>query len=688
MADIVKIKKALDYASKNFDNEDDDTAREKSYQFTQKFGLDESDLEQYRTALVEPNPETNKVQASVIDKVANYGNSPVQGTERFAIKNLIDEDPDLQIEYLKRKGYEARINGNGELEAAKPGDLFRPVDPSQFELNDLFDVVGDGIQTVVDGVMTGTKALGLIGAPATGGASIAASSGLGGAVSGGMEATKQTLARLAGLRDNYDPARVVEKAAIGSTFPLIPHVAGKLFKSAAEAWKPTLKKNAPEIIAAAEKMGASPTLGQLSDNINVQKLEDARASAPETVFGIPFNRDIQQQIAKNKEATDTYAESLLSGRTPMTRVQAGREIQKEVGAKLTSKLGASERLYDEIGRKLDLPGYTVNTRPIGKVLDVLEQDLQFDEIGLNWVAKKREQLDRIGTVGDLRKFSRSLSNDAQRYSKSDPTLAGAAKTVNNRSKVLVDETFNDILNQWESNLQGTDPIKSKEFLDHIAGLRSNLKEANRLYREVNVEADAVLKRPTESTKGSAASKISNINDQSFSKTFDSVLAKGDVKKAEWMAQNYPEETSIARGTRLNEIFTKARQTRTKSFASAVNQQIKALKPEEREILLGKDGIEKADALATYFGELGMDSNPSKSGKGVGFFQPKLLGDLTVQSLNFMRYQLAKMPRTGKGISGIGKALDNPVTRGSAYQAANQLLIPMTKKDSNDNLLSP
>jgi hypothetical protein len=60
---------------------------------------------------------------------------------------------------------------------------------------------------------TGSKVVGAIGAPVTGGGSLAAGVGLGAVATGGFEAGKQALAKGLGLRDEYDVKRIAESAA-------------------------------------------------------------------------------------------------------------------------------------------------------------------------------------------------------------------------------------------------------------------------------------------------------------------------------------------------------------------------------------------------------------------------------------------------------------------------------------------
>ena len=693
MADIVSLKKALEYTVENFDNENDYVARDKAAKFAKDHDLNEADLKAYRASIYLPVPNANPIKAHVIDKVASNPKysfdqySPIGLGERFLIKNFIDEDPDLQVKYLEKKGYKARVN-NGEVEAAKPGEFFQRIDPSDLEISDVIDVVGDGIQAGIEGAIT---AAGVAGVPATSGWSLPATAGLGALAAGGMEKVKQELARTFGLRDDTNYARVAEKAGIGGIFPLIPGVIGRIPENAANKWKNMPKPNTQEITEAARRLGVEPTPGMLSANPDIQALESARASAPRTLF----NAKLKDTIDFNKATTDDFANDLLGNRLDIRQTEASQVIQPTIVKSLEEKLAKSQELYDKIGKTLNRRQYLVNPESMNANLAASYSDFKFDPIGKLWVENRMRDIDNIKTVDDLRKFNRALRSDADRYKMSDPTLSRLASNTAHESKALIDETFAQILDDWQSKLESNSTKYTPEQIDktiaYIQGLRNDLKEANALYRDVNIQADAILKRPGESTKGSANTKIEKIATQDFTKTFNAVYSAGDLKKAQWMADNYPNETALARGTILQEIFTRASNVRKgngkQSFGSAVSQQLRTMPDAKKTILFGYEGKKKAEDMATYFGNLPADVNPSGTGKNAAFFDPKIIGDFISGGINAFRSKMAEWGAMRWGVKAFGYAVDSPITRGAAYQTGKQSLLPFTENQSTNDVQS-
>jgi hypothetical protein len=161
-----------------------------------------------------------------------------------------------------------------------------------------------------------------------------------------------------------------------------------------------------------------------------------------------------------------------------------------------------------------------------------------------------------------------------------------------------------------------------------------------------------------------------------------------------MQKNYPEETALARGAILNEIFEKASKSRQgrgdKSFGSNVSLQIKNMDAGKKEILFGKDGLEKADHLATWFSSLPAEVNASGTGARAGFFDlSKFIGSYAMNGINLFRYKMAEWGPMNKTIGLIGKAIDNPVVRGASAYGGNQAFLPATSDSpSQENLFLP
>ena len=693
--DVYKAKKQLDFAAKNFDNPNDYVARDKANIWAKDHGLTEKDIDMYRKAAWMPPKMANPIKNNVLDKVfykvaSDFGgvesyDTPLKWSERFGIKTLIDEDPDLQVRYLQKKGYKAGIDSNGNLVAGRPGEPLNVVDPSGFDPADVTDLVGDYINMAMTGAATAAAAL------YTGPAAIAAIPAAGAAAGGLFETGKQAIAQAAGLREDYNIPRIAEKSAINAIFPLIPAIAGGVYK-------PSPKANIAEIRAAGAEMGATPTAGQLTSSRDLQMIENARWNEPSTIFNV----GLKNKVNKNIEATDQYAANLLENRLPISTTDAGAVVRDTISSGLKDKLSKAENLYDGVTKVLDKPGYSVNTKPLqAKIMDLKASKTYVNGAPSNpqtaaYLDSKLEDLQNVRTIGDLRKFNAEIRTDGIKFRESNPSAAGAAKTILSDGKNLLDSSFDDILNRLDSSvaLKGSnyDTTKLKDFINKQ---RTDLREANNLYRQINESADTILKRPGAQTKGSASTKIKKIEGLSVEDAFRKTYSGGDIEKARWIDQNFPAEAATARGSVLQEIWEKASNVRKgsgkqQSLGSAISERIRYLSTSEKEILFGKDGVKKADYMAKWFASQPAEVNASGTGSRAGFFDlgAMLLSNAT-SAFNAFRYNMARFQTSMPRGKFLGNPIDNPLTRGAASAGASEMLIPLTESNTSEkNLLLP
>jgi hypothetical protein len=146
MPDLNQDRQALDWA---VSNQHDPRASA----VMQKLGVDKTDLQAWQySAQNADDPRSTQIRNKIFDKVAAVNpavqQQGVSFIERFAIKNLISEDTDLQQNYLRKKGYETRVVGDN-VEVRRPGDQrFQVIDPSGLDLWDVTDIAGDALEAI------------------------------------------------------------------------------------------------------------------------------------------------------------------------------------------------------------------------------------------------------------------------------------------------------------------------------------------------------------------------------------------------------------------------------------------------------------------------------------------------------------------------------------------------------------
>lgn len=156
------------------------------------------------------------------------------------------EEPDRLEKILKDRGFSTKRKGNEVLidQAGK----FVPWDPVGADLLDLADLVPEALELGTAVVAGGAKVLGAVGAPLTGGASLAAGTALAGVAGAGLETAFQGAELAGGFREELDPGQIGSKALSAATIPgagaAVGKVGGAIGKQVGKATEAVAKKTA------------------------------------------------------------------------------------------------------------------------------------------------------------------------------------------------------------------------------------------------------------------------------------------------------------------------------------------------------------------------------------------------------------------------------------------------------------
>ncbi len=203
------------------------------------------------------------------DPIEQRGLPGVKGAwTRFKLKNIIGDEPDLQVRALQESGLEAKKAPNGQIAWRKPGDkAWGVLDPNETEWQDISDVVKEGLESLFTGAAAtaaGTAA-GVAASPSVIAAPVAAI-GAGTAAGAGagalFEGARQWLGEQMGLRKESegDLGKVGEAATYGAIGGLVP--GGQV---TAKTLTPAIKRGG--------KIAASKAIGPSSQQIKLMGFE-------------------------------------------------------------------------------------------------------------------------------------------------------------------------------------------------------------------------------------------------------------------------------------------------------------------------------------------------------------------------------------------------------------------------------
>lgn len=600
MPDLNRDRQALDWL---VSNPNDPLAPD----VMKKLGVDSNDVNAWDFSVKNPDdPLTTKVRNKVFDKVA-VANPAVQkqgvsGFERFAIKNLISENTDLQQNYLRKKGYETRVVGDS-VEVRRPGDQrFSVIDPEGFDVWDVTDIAGDAFEAIATGFATGAKALGVVGAAPTGGTALLAGSALGGLATGGFETARQGLGIATGLRDQMDPGRVAQATAIGATVPGVIKAGGALFKGAGEGVRKLArvspKADAEAIKKAAEEIGAKATPGQLIDSALAEKLESSLYQSRGKIGGL----GLRSQIDKNIEAAQKTAEHIVKDAGRKTSFEVGQEVEQKLVSELANKLKPAEAIYQKYEAQFARKAYKPDLSSVKNTIDDMKVDFKLNDDALKLISKFEEKLPMLQNLEDVKQF-RTLVRDS----------FNPLDKANSRITTKLGHKLTDVRSDTLKKL--AERADNPEFFQ-VA--KQEIEQADKIYRGAIGEIESAILRPGQKVKFSPKKQI----DDFLKKTpeidrINKILKTNDPKKIEAVKKAFPEAFESLRQGKIQDIASRS------EISGAVDPKrlaniIDKMPPESARLIFGDDAVVKANALKTYLDAVPGRLGPSGTPEGIEF----------------------------------------------------------------------
>lgn len=610
----------------------------RSSQAMQKLGLPPQAISAWKAAKLEPqNPKSTIVRNKIFDTIAQSlparqedVNDTVGFVDRFKVKNLIDRDPDLQVKYFKSKGYDSRINKGGGIEIKKPGDpQYTAVDPEGIDKFDLFDVFGDALEAVVTGVASGAKVLGAIGAPATGGTSLAVASALGGAATGGFEAGKQAIAKGIGLREEYDPNRILQSAAIGAAVPGM----GKIVEKGLKAGANFIGSNAPKLVKdaipliddagkaikgsapldqAAKRLGIKPALRQRFDGQTIKTLEESFEKIP-TLVG----RGIRKSAEIRKSSYDDVAENLVGKYSAVEPIELGEKAKGMLVSKIDDMLAPVKETYDKLGTYLKGQKEFLNLDDATSSITKNMTEFKYDDVTKSTLSKWMDKVSGIDSIDEISKIRTIVGKDAKvAYRNGEYILANSlndlyAGLTNARTKSLQDTILNS------ASLKASDTAE--------AALQA-LKQADSQYKAINETVRSVFSDRVKNVKQSVQSIVDNFDD--FIKDNDvvkKILDVNDPKKLQYLQKTFPDVFEVLAEGYVAQAAKSAKsgltgQTKLTTFLNGIVK----LPKKSQQIIFGDEYLQKIADLQILNKNMPPSVNPSGSAFTYGFI--KGLGD--------------------------------------------------------------
>jgi hypothetical protein len=524
---------------------------------------------------------------------------------------LIKEDPELQVKFLQRQGFQAEVS-DGEAKIRQGGQLV-PFNPEGVDIGDFVEYLPEAVEGVVGAVATGAKVLGALGAPATGGGSLAAASAIGGAATAGTEAAKQGLAASLGLREGLDPGRIARQGAIGAAVPPVITGIGKAIgagvRGASKAFfggtEEALKKDPAAIKEGFKIVGGKPTPGQLSDSPAVQATEEVLAKNRLGLGGAIIRK---QRRVNEAEAVRTANEmvAVKSGRAA-DDFEVGKQFEERTMAAINKRLEKAADKYQELDRSLK--SIPAQKGSLTKGLEKLESDMRFSDDGLAVLNKFRNKLDGIETAEDLKLFRTSINSEIP------PTASKNMRIAADRIYSLATKARS---NSYDAAIRELQRVGEPGSEAGLKALKATLADADKITADTARMVERTLlgsgKKLKTGIRRGAEEAIAKVKPEKRVKHF---LTGQDPEAAKILKELDPEGFQQLTDNMLARIAEKAQRTGKGSGGTispvSVAKQFNALNPDFVKQAFPENTLARSKALELIYRDMPPELNPSGTG---------------------------------------------------------------------------
>jgi len=341
-----------------------------------------------------------------------------------------------------------------------------------------------------------------------------------------------------------------------------------------------LKPNAPEIIKAAEDIGAPVMPGQLTSSKHMQRLHGLLMES-----GTPIAEGEQRIAQEGWNAAEKAVADTLVGTTEKSAAEIGNELKANLTNKLKTQAEPIEGLYDQL--RVEYGEIPLSERSIKQVANNI---LKLD--GVNLSASSAEarlaknvarELENLETVDQIRAYKAVMNR------------SGAPETRYIRGRIA--EKLDDLEEATIVRL-AKEAGRTPEEKQHLLGLLELHDAAKSQYKEF---------RSTMEELGSVLGKkkiygkqdfLDFIDDLTPEKLASKLFAKGNSEFLSFFQKQFPEEMNLLLSSERSKILNAATKDGVLNTTN-VFRQVEKLSPELKKIMFSPEQLNKLRSAKTY-----------------------------------------------------------------------------------------
>lgn len=371
-----------------------------------------------------------------------------------------------------------------------------------------------------------------------------------------------------------------------------------------------LKKEAPDIIAAAERLNLPVMNGQVSADPWVQKAESALLNGAPTYSGIKRST----MYAEGWDTVTHAMEKIVPENEQLTKAMTGRLVQNGLVEKIEQESKPIGELYEAIKQQTErIPVSDKSAPAIARnILDMKEVRVSPSAPESMLARRVADEISNIQTVDDIKEyravFRRSLQTNASAGEKRiqsiimDKLVNWEESTIERHAKRLI------------NSLKDADAEKKAIFqpmVDKLNGLLEQKKIANAQYKPFIEKVSELAERLGKNRVTGAQDAINFINDLDFEQITNKLMAKDKSQFREFFAKNFPEQMSVLREYQKKALRDAAVSKQTMAFSPKLFfNKVNDLEPEIQKSIFFPEELQKIKDGEIYLRSFPKDFNPS------------------------------------------------------------------------------
>jgi hypothetical protein len=431
---------------------------------------------------------------------------------------------------------------------------------------------------------------------------VLANVGLGAVLGGGLGAAAGKIGELGAIGDKVSSLVDENNASAKISSKLADEPVGT-FDFGAQ------KETAPDIVEAAQRLGAPVAEGMTSANPWIQRAEDSLVNSAPTYSGIKRANLYNQGY----QAVNSALDDVLGEEGRYSKAELGKIFQDSITSQIATENEPISQLYNEIKQTTDAIPLSERSAPAiaRNIGDLREFKLAPNSPEGKMLSGVMDTIGNLKTVDDVKWYKSTLNGSL-------------TATASPNEKRLVGIISDKLTNLEESSIEqfAENNMKTPQAKARVLDLINQRKAANAQYKPFIEKVGTLAEQLGKGKVYGPQDAINFIQNLTPEQVTQRLFAKNNSEFLSFFDKNFPEQAALMREYQkgvLRESASKTGELSPKVLFNKVN----SMEPEVQKSIFHPDELQKLKDAETYLRSFPKNFNPSgteRAGAFKAFFE--------------------------------------------------------------------